>query len=65
MVTRILPLLAVLLLIPVYFIDRRFLRGRVGRWWRVAFCGINVILFLALACLAWNESYTATADYLQ
>lgn len=65
MVTRILPLLAALLLIPVYFIDRRFLRGRVGRWWRVAFCGINVILFSALACLAWNESYTATADYLK
>lgn len=65
MVTRILPLLAALLLLPTYAIDRRFLRGRVGRWWRVAFWSINVVLFLALACLAWNESYTALADYLK
>ena len=65
MVTRILPLLAALLLLPTYAIDRRFLSDRVGRWWRVAFWGLNVALLLALASLAWNESYTALADYLK
>ncbi len=62
MILRILVPLALLLLLPVWGIDRISLRRRFGRQARVLFALPNIVLLLALAGMAINESYTAAAD---
>lgn len=62
MIARILPILAVLLLLPAWAVDRRFLRPRIRRWLRILLWVPNVLLLAGLGFLAWNEAYTAAAD---
>lgn len=65
MILRILFFLAVLLLLPLWGIDRLCLKGKVGRVGRVAFALSNVLLLLGLVAMAVNESYTMDAARLK
>ena len=62
MILRILFFLAVLLLLPLWAIDRMYLRRRLSRKWRLVCALPNVLLLLGLTLLAINESYSAWAD---
>ena len=63
MLLRILLLLTLLLLLPIWFIDRWCLRERCPKWLRVCCALPNVVLWVALVALAVNESYSASADH--
>lgn len=63
MLLRILLILLLTLLLPLYGIDRMLLRKRWSKWWRALFATPNIILSLALIGMAVNESYSASADY--
>lgn len=62
MILRILIPLTLMLLLPVWAIDRISLRHRFGRVARLLFLLPNAAVLLALAVMAVNESYTAMAD---
>lgn len=62
MIFRILIPLALLLLLPVWAIDRLCLRRRFGRGTRWLCWLPNCMLLAALSFMAFGESYTAEAD---
>ncbi|MBR1593651.1 MAG: metallophosphoesterase [Alloprevotella sp.] len=62
MVTRILPILTLLLLLPVWAIDARFFRPSRRRALRILLWLPSVVLLAGLCFMAWNEAYTAAAD---
>lgn len=63
MLLRIFPLLLILVILPLWGIDRCYLRNYFPRWGRALFALPNVILLAALAFMAFGESYSASADY--
>ena len=62
MILRILIFLAILLLLPIWAIDRLYLKRRLSKKWRMVCALPNVLLLLGLTALAINESYAAWAD---
>ncbi len=63
MLTRILPVLIILLTLPAFGIERLSLRHRFKSAWRYLFYLPNAVLLCALIYLAIGEEYTASADY--
>lgn len=62
MVTRILPILLLLLIAAAWIIDRCELRHRIATHWRCVFWLPNVFLAAALIYMSIGESYTIAAD---
>lgn len=62
MILRILLPLALLLLLPIWAIDRLSLHRRLGRTARWLFRLPNLALLAALSFMAFGEGYTAEAD---
>ena len=63
MILRILPLMAILLFLPLFGIDRMSLRHHLHAAWRWVLAFPNILLFSALAKIAVNESYSSNAMY--
>lgn len=63
MVTRILPVLLILLLVAAWIIDRRELSKRIATRWRCVFWLPNVSLALALIFVSIHEGYTMGDDW--
>lgn len=63
MILRILPLMALLLFLPIFGIDRMSLRHHLHVAWRWVLAFPNILLFSALAKIAVNESYSTNAMY--
>ena len=65
MILRILFLLIILLLLPVWGIDRLILKKSWKLLPRLLFCVPNLVLLLSLVVVAVNESYTLDAALLK
>lgn len=65
MLLRILFFLSLILLLPLWYIDRRLLKTRLPRRWRMAVATPNALLLAALAAMSFHESYSATAAQIK
>ena len=63
MILRILPLLTILLFLPIWGMNRMSLRHHLSKPLRWVLAMPNVLLFVALAAMAINESYSTEAMY--
>jgi len=63
MILRILFFLAVLLLAPLWCVDRWLLKPRLRRRWRWTMAAPNLLLLAGLILMAVNEGYTAAAAH--